>query len=255
MTTLSNLLPGASYRVRVIALNADGLPSAPSPMVGFSTPDAASYMPLSRGNAHVTFTISTGEDVVLGDTVLWTEEVFLDTKTRTVDMTFSQPASVAGTPMASMALRSIAGFVCRMPHRRTPGGTGGAGGAPLSARLSLSASFASSRHSLASLASGAAAREDSVAVCVVWSCVESKEEWRPRANKTAPILTPAVVAGLVYPAGVVVHRPAAMLCDGGVDLVRCPWYDEASRLSVGVERRRAVELAGVAVSAPLATLR
>ena len=52
-------------------------------------------MPLSRGNAHVTFTISTGEDVVLGDTILWTEEVFLDTKTRTVDMTFSQPV---GTP-------------------------------------------------------------------------------------------------------------------------------------------------------------
>jgi hypothetical protein len=40
MTTLSNLVPGAAYRVRVVALNADGLPSAPSPVVMFSTPDA-----------------------------------------------------------------------------------------------------------------------------------------------------------------------------------------------------------------------
>jgi hypothetical protein len=163
--------------------------------------------------------------------------------------------------MAAMALRSIAGFVCRMPQRRSPSGAGaqagGGAGGPLSARLSLSASFASSRRSLASLASTASGRDDTVSVCVVWSCVESKEEWRPRANKTAPILTPAVVAGLVYPSGVVVQRPAAMLCDGGVDLVRCPWYDEASRLSVGLERRRASELASTAgtASMPQATMR
>ena len=42
-----------------------------------------------------------GEDVVLGDTVLWTEEVFLDTKTRSVDMTFSQ---AVGAPIFARSL-------------------------------------------------------------------------------------------------------------------------------------------------------
>ena len=252
MTTLTGLLPGVMYRVRVVALNADGAASAPSSVVGFTTPDAKAYLPLGKGNAHVTFTVSVGDDLVLGDTVLWTEQVLLDVDTRSKDLSYCNPA---GRPAAVMAVRSVAGFVTRMPPQEASGGgrpgwlssLGGRSGREL---LSLSASFTSSHRSGASTsASRAGHRDDDVLVTVIWSEVESKEEWRPLANKSAPMLKPSVVEALVYPAGAVVTRPGAMMM-GGADLVRCPWYDELSRISAGVERRRAVELEVARVPVP-----
>ena len=87
MTTLTGLLPGVMYRVRVVALNADGAASAPSSVVGFTTPDAKAYLPLGKGNAHVTFTVSVGDDLVLGLSVLKKLHLYVSSKEKLLYLT------------------------------------------------------------------------------------------------------------------------------------------------------------------------
>jgi hypothetical protein len=97
--TLTGLFANSINRVRVIAYNAAGVPSRPSVETQLITPDAAAQEPLTVANAGRYFVVECGaadaagggmdgtgrslgplaaQDIVVGDTILFTEDVFVD---------------------------------------------------------------------------------------------------------------------------------------------------------------------------------
>jgi hypothetical protein len=98
-TVLTGLIGNSVYRVRVIAYNAAGVPSRPSVETQLVTSESASTEPLSVANAGRHFVVECGaanadapdddgpgrasgplaaQDVVVGDVILFTEDVFVD---------------------------------------------------------------------------------------------------------------------------------------------------------------------------------
>lgn len=65
-------------QVRVRGVNADGCIGPPSEPCMFVTPQLQTHEWLAPSNAHSTFTVVTSGDLTLADTILWTEEVFVD---------------------------------------------------------------------------------------------------------------------------------------------------------------------------------
>ena len=69
-------MPNCVYQARVIALNEAGVASEPSPVTQFVTPEPHTYVHPAPSNALKMFLVQCGDDYVLGDTILFTEDVF-----------------------------------------------------------------------------------------------------------------------------------------------------------------------------------
>lgn len=75
MTT--TLAPDSVYKARVLALNYQGTPSAPSEVVTFRTlPRSENSLNLTTKNVSSSFTIECVEDICVGDIILMTERLF-----------------------------------------------------------------------------------------------------------------------------------------------------------------------------------
>ena len=87
MAFISNLVPLCVYRLRVVALNAEGGASVPSMPIGFTTANPDTYRPLTRTTVLSQFNLPVGVDeVCVGDTLLWTECVWLDGDTMSTEV-------------------------------------------------------------------------------------------------------------------------------------------------------------------------
>lgn len=80
---LTGLKHSAVYRLRVVALGADDIASPASDIAQLITPDSDDYTPPGPSSADSVFSIECGGDVVVGDRLLWTEDVPVDTETDT----------------------------------------------------------------------------------------------------------------------------------------------------------------------------
>merc|ERR1711920_88334 len=77
---IHDLLPNSVYRCRVFALNKNGLRSEPSIVSQLCTCEASEDQRLSPSNAAEVFSVEVSNegDVVVGDTVLFTERLILE---------------------------------------------------------------------------------------------------------------------------------------------------------------------------------
>lgn len=133
-TVLTGLFANTVYRVRVIAYNASGVASRPSVETQMITIDNTQYEPLTIANAGRHFVVECGaaaaaapsapgaspnlvqlpaQDIVVGDVILFTEDVFVD-RAPDVDMYHPQPKKEVpeGHPRAHfLCSRTIAATV------------------------------------------------------------------------------------------------------------------------------------------------
>lgn len=236
MTLLANLQPSCVYRVRVIAMNAEGGESTPSMCIGVTTADPTVYKPLSGALVATQFPLRvTPAQLTVGDTIHWSEQVWLDGETLSMDVTADVPAMYQGGFGPELAAAAVVGARASL-RSRTPGPRGRDGRpvppvfvasrtiAAVVVRLPVSTSRRPTTASLATLGSFAAP-PTSYAFEAVWSTVVMSES--PLGAPGTLKLAPGVAASLTLPAGKRFVRPPPLL--ESYALSRSEWYEESLR--------------------------
>lgn len=95
--TTTQLTPATSYLARAVALNEVGVASSPTETIEFTTLPRETKEPLRPSNASSTFIIECTQDIVVGDTILFTERLFVNSSGKLVE------------PGANSAARNLGG--------------------------------------------------------------------------------------------------------------------------------------------------
>mmetsp|Transcript_22515 Transcript_22515/g.67567 ORF Transcript_22515/g.67567 Transcript_22515/m.67567 type:complete len:350 (+) Transcript_22515:3815-4864(+) len=194
---ISELQPRAAYRFRVSALNGAGHPSLPSPLAQATT--LTRRPSLIPRRAVEQFSLDAAGDIVVGDTILFTERIIVD---RATGVLIGEPARGS--------VKSSCGAMSNGDRRsRNACGPKHIGDRTIAAHI-LAESFYAPKY-----AKQQEVRE--LRIQVVWCTISSNE-----------------TAQYALQAGDVIQRAAAHILQ--FETFRCPWLDEHRRLSHYQER-------------------
>ena len=285
-TSVSGLLANTVYRFRVVAFSSAGMPSRPSHETQLVTLDSAAHAALAPASAAKDFTLlcrpvaeegappqgamaarvlacgaGAMQDIVVGDTIVWTEDVYID-GARALDPYHPAPPREVEASCASrrfLTSRTLAAVVLSDSASRLGAATGSsanvggeAGPMPvgaMQAALTLVGKMPASPRLMGrearpveeggrgeaaagSLQEALAAR--ALGLQVVWCTVGLTAGATParhlRASHGADAFAAAHPELYVKGVGCNISRSAAELA--ALDVFRCPWRDEEGRWSL-----------------------
>merc|ERR1711998_443605 len=106
---VTGLFANSVYRFRVRAVNVADSASVLSDLAQVSTMSSWTGLALQPRNAHEVFTVDCTDDIVVGDTILFTERLYVDREGQLVDTAEGRQLAKASRAMAASVESFLAG--------------------------------------------------------------------------------------------------------------------------------------------------
>ena len=206
---VTGLFANSVYRFRVRAVNVADSASVLSDLAQVSTMSSWTGLALQPKNAHEVFTVDCTDDIVVGDTILFTERLYVDKDGRLTENPESRPSAKGSRGMAVSVESFLAGSArskAQFIGERT-----------IAARVLKDAYRSAAQTSGGGTTNGrSASRRRDLRLEVIWSTVSTKEA-------VAHVLTKETL----------IEREQARIFQ--FETFRMLWHEEARRLSARAE--------------------